>query len=79
MPAAEAAKQILDGVRRNYAEFSVPGYLLYLGHVLRYVNITMHRKGSAEELARIDALRTHFQDTSKGGIVYVARFARYRS
>ncbi|CAK9815287.1 Epidermal retinol dehydrogenase 2 [Anthophora plagiata] len=35
MPAAEAAKQILDGVRRNYAEFSVPGYLLYLGHVLR--------------------------------------------
>lgn len=36
MPAAEAARQILDGVRRNYAEFSVPGYLLYLGHVLRY-------------------------------------------
>ncbi|XP_015610134.1 17-beta-hydroxysteroid dehydrogenase 13 isoform X2 [Cephus cinctus] len=35
MPAAEAAKRILDGVRRNYAEFSVPGYLLYLGHVLR--------------------------------------------
>ncbi|XP_076168924.1 17-beta-hydroxysteroid dehydrogenase 13 isoform X1 [Ptiloglossa arizonensis] len=35
MPAAEAAKQILDGVRRNYAEFSVPGYLLYLGHILR--------------------------------------------
>ncbi|XP_011633308.1 17-beta-hydroxysteroid dehydrogenase 13-like isoform X1 [Pogonomyrmex barbatus] len=35
MPAAEAARQILDGVRRNYAEFSVPGYLLYLGHVLR--------------------------------------------
>ncbi|KAM0726595.1 Epidermal retinol dehydrogenase 2 [Formica fusca] len=35
MSAAEAAKQILDGVRRNYAEFSVPGYLLYLGHVLR--------------------------------------------
>ncbi|CAK9828714.1 Epidermal retinol dehydrogenase 2 [Anthophora retusa] len=35
MPAAEAAKQILDGVRRNYAEFSVPGYLLYLGHVLK--------------------------------------------
>jgi len=38
MPAAEAARQILDGVRRNYAEFSVPGYLLYLGHVLRYIN-----------------------------------------
>lgn len=36
MPATEAAKQILDGVRRNYAEFSVPGYLLYLGHILRY-------------------------------------------
>ncbi|XP_012529207.1 17-beta-hydroxysteroid dehydrogenase 13 isoform X2 [Monomorium pharaonis] len=35
MPAAEVAKQILNGVRRNYAEFSVPGYLLYLGHVLR--------------------------------------------
>ena len=35
MPAVEAARQILDGVRRNYAEFSVPGYLLYLGHVLR--------------------------------------------
>ncbi|XP_061938433.1 17-beta-hydroxysteroid dehydrogenase 13 isoform X1 [Apis cerana] len=35
MPAAEAAKQILDGVRRNYAEFSVPGYLLYLGHIFR--------------------------------------------
>lgn len=38
MPAAEAARQILDGVRRNYAEFSVPGYLLYLGHILRYIN-----------------------------------------
>ncbi|XP_076243083.1 17-beta-hydroxysteroid dehydrogenase 13 [Calliopsis andreniformis] len=35
MPAAEAAKRILNGVRRNYAEFSVPGYLLYVGHVLR--------------------------------------------
>ncbi|KAK0180002.1 hypothetical protein PV327_005689 [Microctonus hyperodae] len=35
MPATEAAKKILDGVRRNYAEFSVPGYLLYLGHILR--------------------------------------------
>ncbi|XP_074110324.1 17-beta-hydroxysteroid dehydrogenase 13 [Cotesia typhae] len=35
MPASEAARKILDGVRRNYAEFSVPGYLLYLGHVLR--------------------------------------------
>lgn len=36
MQASEAAKRILDGVRRNYTEFSVPGYLLYLGHVLRY-------------------------------------------
>ncbi|CAG5101595.1 Similar to Hsd17b13: 17-beta-hydroxysteroid dehydrogenase 13 (Mus musculus) [Cotesia congregata] len=36
MPASEAARKILDGVRRNYAEFSIPGYLLYLGHVLRY-------------------------------------------
>jgi len=36
IPAAEAAKQILDGIRRNYAEFSVPGYLLYLGHIFRY-------------------------------------------
>ncbi|CAD6234075.1 GSCOCG00007527001-RA-CDS [Cotesia congregata] len=35
MPASEAARKILDGVRRNYAEFSIPGYLLYLGHVLR--------------------------------------------
>lgn len=35
MPATDAAEQILDGVRRNYAEFSVPGYLLYLGHILR--------------------------------------------
>ncbi|XP_014486630.1 PREDICTED: short-chain dehydrogenase/reductase family 16C member 6-like [Dinoponera quadriceps] len=35
MPAAEAARKILNGVRRNYAEFSVPGYLLYLGHLLR--------------------------------------------
>lgn len=35
MPATEAARNILDGVRRNYAEFSVPGYLLYLGHILR--------------------------------------------
>ncbi|EZA61336.1 17-beta-hydroxysteroid dehydrogenase 13 isoform X2 [Ooceraea biroi] len=35
MPAAEAARQILDGVRRNYIEFSVPGYLLYVGHILR--------------------------------------------
>lgn len=33
--AVEAARQILDGVRRNYAEFSVPGYLFYLGHILR--------------------------------------------
>ncbi|XP_011496366.1 PREDICTED: 17-beta-hydroxysteroid dehydrogenase 13-like [Ceratosolen solmsi marchali] len=35
MPANEAAKRILDGVRRNYTEFSVPGHLLYLGHILR--------------------------------------------
>ncbi len=35
MPASEAARRILDGARRNYAEFSVPGYLLYLGHVVR--------------------------------------------
>lgn len=38
MPAVEAAKKILEGVRRNYEEFSVPGYLLYLGHILRYIN-----------------------------------------
>lgn len=37
MPASDAARRILDGVRRNYAEFSVPGYLLYLGHLLRLV------------------------------------------
>ncbi|XP_043283818.1 17-beta-hydroxysteroid dehydrogenase 13-like isoform X2 [Venturia canescens] len=35
MPATDAARMILNGVRRNYAEFSVPGYLLYLGHILR--------------------------------------------
>ncbi|XP_011264898.1 epidermal retinol dehydrogenase 2 [Camponotus floridanus] len=35
MSAAEAARQILNGVRRNYAEFSVPGYLFYFGHILR--------------------------------------------
>ncbi|KAL2749098.1 17-beta-hydroxysteroid dehydrogenase 13-like [Vespula maculifrons] len=35
MLASEAAKKILDGVRRNYAEFSVPGYLLYIGFLLR--------------------------------------------
>lgn len=35
MPASDAARKILNGVRRDYAEFSVPGYLLYLGHVLR--------------------------------------------
>ncbi|KAK9296495.1 hypothetical protein QLX08_009539 [Tetragonisca angustula] len=35
MPAKEAAKQILDGVRRNYLEFSVPGYILHLGNISR--------------------------------------------
>lgn len=33
--ASEAAKKILDGIRRNYTEFSVPGYLLYIGFLLR--------------------------------------------
>ncbi|CAB3240178.1 unnamed protein product [Arctia plantaginis] len=32
---SQAASSILDGVRRNYSEASVPKYLLYLGHVLR--------------------------------------------
>lgn len=31
----EAASSILDSVRRNYVEVSVPGHLLYLGHILR--------------------------------------------
>ncbi|XP_078047534.1 17-beta-hydroxysteroid dehydrogenase 13 isoform X2 [Augochlora pura] len=31
----EAAQKILDGVRRNYMEFSIPGYLLYVRHILR--------------------------------------------
>lgn len=31
----EAAKSILDSVRRNYSEASVPKHLLYLGHLLR--------------------------------------------
>lgn len=35
IPAEDAAKQILDGVRRNYVEFSVPGYILYLGNISR--------------------------------------------
>ncbi|XP_043513965.1 17-beta-hydroxysteroid dehydrogenase 13-like isoform X1 [Frieseomelitta varia] len=33
--AKEAAKQILDGVRRNYLEFSVPGYIFYLSNISR--------------------------------------------
>lgn len=33
--ATKAAQQIIEGVRRNYMEVSIPGYLLYLGHVLR--------------------------------------------
>lgn len=44
MPAVEAAKKILEGVRRNYEEFSVPGYLLYLGHILRYINFEIFIK-----------------------------------
>ncbi|XP_059058347.1 epidermal retinol dehydrogenase 2-like [Achroia grisella] len=32
---AKAAKSILDSVRRNYPEASVPKHLLYLGHLLR--------------------------------------------
>ncbi|KAI4500186.1 hypothetical protein M0802_004603 [Mischocyttarus mexicanus] len=35
MIASEAAKKILNGVRRNYTEFSIPGYLLYIGLALR--------------------------------------------
>ncbi|XP_013176928.1 PREDICTED: epidermal retinol dehydrogenase 2-like isoform X1 [Papilio xuthus] len=31
----KAAKSILDSVRRNYLEASVPKHLLYLGHILR--------------------------------------------
>ncbi|XP_068626719.1 epidermal retinol dehydrogenase 2-like isoform X2 [Battus philenor] len=31
----KAAKSILDSVRRNYPEASVPKHLLYLGHILR--------------------------------------------
>jgi all-trans-retinol dehydrogenase (NAD+) len=33
--ATDAARQILDGVRRNQMEISVPKYFLYLGNVLR--------------------------------------------
>ncbi|KOX79347.1 Epidermal retinol dehydrogenase 2, partial [Melipona quadrifasciata] len=33
--AKKAAKQILDGVRRNYLEFSVPGYIFYLSNISR--------------------------------------------
>ncbi|XP_076648674.1 epidermal retinol dehydrogenase 2 isoform X2 [Halictus rubicundus] len=35
IPAKEAAKKILEGVRRNYEEFSIPVYLLYLRHICR--------------------------------------------
>lgn len=35
IPAKEAVKQILNGVRRNYLEFSVPGYIFYLGNISR--------------------------------------------
>lgn len=35
MKAATAAQKIIDGVRRNYMEVSIPGYIMYLGHVLR--------------------------------------------
>lgn len=31
----EAARQIIVGVRQGYAEMSVPGYLLYMGNLLR--------------------------------------------
>lgn len=33
--SADAAHKIIDGVRRNYVEISIPGYLLYLGHALK--------------------------------------------
>lgn len=33
--AQQAAKSIIDGVRRNYMEISIPGYLLNIGHMLR--------------------------------------------
>lgn len=32
---SQAAAAILDSVRRNYYEASVPKHLLYLGHLLR--------------------------------------------
>lgn len=31
----EAARQIIVGVRQGYAEMSVPGYLLFMGNLLR--------------------------------------------
>ncbi|XP_067008992.1 17-beta-hydroxysteroid dehydrogenase 13 isoform X2 [Anabrus simplex] len=31
----DAAQQIISGMRRNYSEISVPGYLLYFGNILR--------------------------------------------
>lgn len=33
--ASLAATQIIEGVRRNYMEISIPGYLLYLGHIVK--------------------------------------------
>lgn len=35
MKAKEAAQRILDGVRRNDVEVSIPKYWLWLGHVTR--------------------------------------------
>ncbi|XP_058826104.1 17-beta-hydroxysteroid dehydrogenase 13-like isoform X1 [Topomyia yanbarensis] len=35
IPSEEAARRIIDGVRRNKLEISIPKYLLLLGHVVR--------------------------------------------
>lgn len=35
--ANEAAKKILDGVRRNYMEISIPAYLYYVSHFLKLI------------------------------------------
>lgn len=70
MPAADAARQILDGVRRNYAEFSVPGYLLYLAHVLRYFSPLISL--FVREIIECDIISfLRFQNSSKKGVLYV--------
>lgn len=78
MSDAEAARQILNGVRRNYAEFSVPGYLFYFGHILRYFHNSLKFMFMKYQMSNaINFL--YFQSSSKESIFYVTRFVRFWS